>query len=108
MGDLKFSLLALFCSDDEPPSFNICPADVINSTDASLNTSVIYWQEPTITDNVGVATNDSSHKPGDVFPVGRTKVTYSVSDGAGNTNNCSFVVTVEGEFTCFDTPVFTS
>ncbi|XP_022087623.1 hyalin-like, partial [Acanthaster planci] len=83
--------------DDEPPSFKACPADIINSTDAGLNSSVVYWQEPTITDNVGVVANYSSHSPGDVFPVGNTTVIYIASDSAGNTNNCLFSVSVEDD-----------
>ncbi|XP_038072761.1 uncharacterized protein LOC119741140 isoform X2 [Patiria miniata] len=83
--------------DDEPPRFNICPGNVVNTTDPGMNSSVVYWQEPVVTDNVRVVTNGSSHSPGDIFPLGSTNVTYNVSDGAGNTNNCSFVVLVEDD-----------
>ncbi len=36
----------------------------------------------------------STHEPGDVFPVGTTTVTYTATDGSGNTSTCSFDVTV--------------
>ena len=39
-----------------------------------------------------------SHSPGAFFPPGERTVTYVFTDGAGNTAECSFTVTVrEGE-----------
>ncbi|MGB1205030.1 MAG: HYR domain-containing protein, partial [Chitinophagales bacterium] len=46
----------------------------------------------------------STHNSGDIFPLGTTTVTYTVTDAAGNSNTCSFTVTVIDEelptFTC--------
>ena len=38
-----------------------------------------------------------SHRPGDVFPLGTTSVTYTATDGAGNESTASFAVTVIDE-----------
>ncbi|XP_038051960.1 uncharacterized protein LOC119724809 isoform X2 [Patiria miniata] len=84
--------------DLEAPTVMGCPMEVVNTTDFRVSSSVVYWQEPVITDNVGVTNSSSSHVPGDVFPVGNTTVTYTAIDDAGNVNmNCSFVVTVEDD-----------
>ena len=47
-------------------------------------------------DNVGVvSTNQTAGLPsGALFPVGKTTNTFVVADAAGNTNTCTFVVTV--------------
>ena len=58
----------------------------------------VEWCEPTATDNctpVGSLLWTKSHLPGEVFPVGITTVTYTVTDTALNiSNECSFTVTV--------------
>jgi hypothetical protein len=36
----------------------------------------------------------SNHQPGDTFPLGTTKVTYTAKDASGNTSTCCFNVTV--------------
>src|SRR5690606_40139721 len=49
---------------------------------------------PTTSNNCTISLT-SSHKSGEVFPIGTTTVTYTATDGAGNTTTCSFDVTVE-------------
>ena len=73
-----------------------CPADIINATDPGLINATVYWQEPTFSDNDGVSSNTSTHRPGDTFGLESTTVTYNVTDNSGNMANCSFVVTIEG------------
>src|SRR5690606_2323122 len=55
--------------------------------------AVVEWTAPTASDNCSVLLS-SSHNSGDVFLVGTTTVTYTATDGAGNTATCSFNVTV--------------
>src|SRR4029453_8521280 len=52
------------------------------------------WTAPTASDNCPGVSLGSNHNPGDTFPVGPTTVTYTATDGAGNTATCSFTVTV--------------
>ena len=55
---------------------------------------LILWNEPTATDNSGmVPSRIQSHRPGDIFLVGDTPVTYIFSDQAGNDATCQFVIT---------------
>src|SRR5690606_22658722 len=63
------------------------------TTDASSCGAVVTWTAPTASDNCSVSLS-SSHNSGDVFPLGTTTVTYTATDGAGNTATCSFDVTV--------------
>ena len=90
------SLVANFV-DIEPPSIHNCPQDIKVSNTLGTCDAQVSWTEPTATDNIGVTSFTSDHKPGETFPVGATTVTYTARDAAGNTAICSFVVTVEDE-----------
>ena len=72
------------------------PSDIIQNTDAGKATAVVSWTEPTATDNSGVQTMTSSHKPGDVFNIGITNVSYTSTDGAANMATSTFSVTIQG------------
>ncbi len=81
--------------DTENPVITGCPANITVGNDPNVCGAMVSWIEPTATDNVGVASFTSDHKPGDSFPVGTTTVTYTAKDAAGNMAVCSFTVTVE-------------
>ena len=83
--------------DDESPVISGCPSDVSGNTDGGIATGTISWTAPTATDNSGTQTLTSTHNPGDSFPIGTTTVTYTATDAAGNTANCSFEVVVAGK-----------
>ncbi|XP_022088734.1 LOW QUALITY PROTEIN: uncharacterized protein LOC110978223 [Acanthaster planci] len=102
-GNMNSCAFVVVITDNESPELQ-CPTFIFNSTDANQNSSVVFWQEPVFTDNVGVVSNESTHSPGDVFPLGNSTVTYTVSDEAGNTANCSFIVSVEDD----EAPMFSS
>ncbi|XP_071508204.1 uncharacterized protein [Diadema antillarum] len=72
-----------------------CSRDVRNIS------STATWREPTASDNSGHVTLTSTHQSGDTFPIGRTTVTYTAIDLAGNVANCSFLVIID-----IDDPVF--
>jgi len=81
--------------DNIPPVLSACPGDFA----VPAGVGVCYWDStggwavPTATDNCSaVVTSDWS--PGDLFPIGDTTVTYIATDPSGNTDSCSFTVTV--------------
>lgn len=81
--------------DKTPPVLANCPADILVTADANSCQAVVLWTEPTFTDNCEKGELTSSHKPGDVFPVGVTQVEYKASDASGNVSQCYFNITVK-------------
>src|SRR5690554_3520194 len=89
-------------NDTEAPVIVDCPTDITVNNDLGSCDAVVTWTAPTFTDNCTNTTLTSTHEPGDVFPVGTTTVTYTATDGEGNTATCSFEVTVNDT----EAPVF--
>ena len=81
--------------DTVSPVITSCPADITQDNDAGNCSAVVTWTAPTFFDNSGSYTTVWSHSSGDVFAVGTTTVTATVTDAAGNSTVCSFDVTVE-------------
>jgi len=82
-------------TDDQAPTFSNCPGNSSVSNDQGDCGANVAWTPPTLSDNCPAVSSNSSHNPGDFFPVGSTTVTYSGSDAAGNAaTNCVFTVTV--------------
>ncbi len=79
--------------DLEPPVIGNCQ-NLVYATDPGACGAVIRWSPPSTMDNCGLATVTSNRRPGDFFPPGSTTVTYVVTDTSGNTNSCSFSVTI--------------
>lgn len=81
--------------DNEAPAFTNCSAN-INLTTTSACSAVATWTTPTATDNCGVPTVVQTQGPvsGSNFPIGTTTVSYLATDAAGNTEVCTFDVTV--------------
>jgi hypothetical protein len=69
-----------------------CPEDITVSAD-SENCSAIVDFDVEITDNCNFTVN-YSHESGSEFPIGITEVTVTATDDSGNSNTCSFHVTV--------------
>jgi hypothetical protein len=85
--------------DNTPPVFSACPSDITVYTGPSRTTcdQVATWTAPTATDNCTDAAHllvSGDHQPGETFPVGMTKVTYTAKDANGNSAQCSFNVIV--------------
>ena len=79
--------------DTQAPTIN-CPVSVSASAEFGLCGANVPFVV-TYNDNCGGATVQfQSHQSGSFFPVGTTLVTVIVQDLAGNTNTCSFNVTV--------------
>ena len=84
-------------ADTIPPTIYGCPASFSVNADAGLCTAVVDWTPPTADDvccDTDIVVN-STHNPFDTFGLGSTTVTYTFTDGCGNFETCSFVVTVE-------------
>ena len=81
-------------TDDTEDPMVTCPADITVSTDAGLCTaSGVDLGMVMSSDNCGVTstTNDATEP----YSLGTTTVTWTVSDGSGNSATCSQTVTVE-------------
>ena len=75
----------------------LCPTNITTTvTPLSCGADVIY-NLPTATDNCStgiVPSLEAGFASGATFPLGATVVTYEAEDAAGNTESCSFTVTV--------------
>jgi hypothetical protein len=81
-------------NDTQNPSIT-CPSPVTKNNDANLCSAVVNYSNATATDNCpGVGSPSCAPASGSPFPVGTTTVTCTVSDAHGNSNSCSFTVTV--------------
>lgn len=81
--------------DEQRPVISGCPSDRAVSCNPGACLAIVSWPEPTVTDNCGIASFASTHSPGDSFAKGGpTTVTYTAIDVNGNTETCSFTVTV--------------
>ena len=84
-------------TDDEAPALLGLSSDLSLPAEAGLCSAAAMWAAPTTSDNCQVSTLTSTHSPGDVFVVGSTEVSYTVSDIHGNETTASFLVTVSDQ-----------
>ncbi|HEY2952459.1 MAG TPA: HYR domain-containing protein, partial [Verrucomicrobiae bacterium] len=80
-------------NDIEPPLLT-CPGDIVANADPGQCGKSNLTYSASATDNCAVVSVDCNPASGSTFPKGVSTVTCTVSDGAGNTNRCSFTVTV--------------
>ena len=84
-------------SDDELPNIT-CPADVMNNTTLGLANGSAMWSNATVTDNSGeTITPVVNETSGSSFDIGVHTVQFTATDSSGNSNNCTFTVTIEGK-----------
>jgi len=84
-----------------------CPADINESNDPGLCSAVVNFVEPVGSGaGTGITTVlTTGLAPGSAFPVGTTTVTYTVTNNEGDSESCSFDVTVDDiEDPVFDCP----
>ena len=80
--------------DTTAPTLAACPAD-ITTPQTGPSGAVVTFSLPSALDNCdGSPVVVSSHASGSTFPPGPTTVTVTASDLSGNTNACTFIVTV--------------
>jgi len=78
--------------DNQAPVFTSCPPNIAISNDPGVCSGATALGSPTVTDNCSVASVvASSTGP---FPVGTTVVTWTATDGSGNTSTCTQNVNV--------------
>jgi gliding motility-associated-like protein len=85
--------------DVDPPTISNCPLDTVLNNDSSLCGAVFVYSIPTAMDNCGsvltpVQIDTTGYMSNDLFPVGTTQLVYAVTDSAGNSDTCSFIITV--------------
>jgi large repetitive protein len=90
-GNKGTCLLDVHVKDKSNPVLTACPANIVvpNGSCGVATT----WVPPQASDNCSV-TLSSNYQSGHIFPPGITTVTYTGTDGSGNTATCSFTVTV--------------
>jgi len=93
-GNIATGVFGITVVDNTGPVASGVPTNIVTSVAAGTCSRAVTWVEPTFTDGCGVASTIRSHTPGQVFPLGATTVTYTVSDTNGNTTVTSFGVTV--------------
>jgi hypothetical protein len=76
-----------------PPSI-ICPPNIVKSTTAGTCVASNVTWTVTTADNCTTVTTSCTPASGSTFVVGTNSVTCTVTDSSGNTNSCSFTVTV--------------
>jgi len=86
----QFTIMVL---DESPPVFEICLSDISVSTGTRAEAKAT-WSAPTASDPCSEVILESTHEPGDYFPIGSTDVTYTATDDSGNTANCTFKVKI--------------
>jgi hypothetical protein len=80
--------------DTTPPTVN-CPSNIVTTNDALQCSAMVTYPSPTATDNCGTVTNITEDFPsGSTFAKGTNTVTVTAVDNAGNTNTCTFTITV--------------
>jgi hypothetical protein len=80
-------------NDDTPPAVTCPPDIVVNAPAGDCSASVNFTVAAG--DNCSVPTVVSSPASGSDFPVGTTTVVTTATDAAGNSQSCSFTVTVK-------------
>jgi hypothetical protein len=86
---------AVTVKDTEPPSITCPPNIVTSTTPGTCVASNVTWTV-TAADNCTNATVSCTPASGSTFAVGTNNVTCTATDSSGNTNSCSFTVTVNG------------
>ncbi len=82
-------------NDTTDPVIAACPTNIVVSNDTGSCGALVTWTAPTVSDNCGaVSLTTNNYNSGDLFLPGTTTVVYTATDAAGNTDTCSFTVTV--------------
>ena len=91
-GNSSFCTATVTVEDSVAPTIT-CAADQTQNLDAGLCTAAVTVVGPTISDNCSIAsiTNDfnSTADASDDYPLGTTTVTWTLTDGSGNTATCT-------------------
>ncbi|MGG5488407.1 HYR domain-containing protein, partial [Gaetbulibacter sp. PBL-D1] len=78
-------------NDNENPTIS-CPSDITVNADGNCEATSVTLINPTVNDNCSIDTI-TNNAPA-TFPLGNTTVTWTVTDLAGNSSQCTQIVTV--------------
>ncbi|MEH6764690.1 MAG: BspA family leucine-rich repeat surface protein [Aequorivita antarctica] len=94
-GNVSTCTTVVTVEDSIPPAI-ACPADITVNTDLGNCSAIVNFPMPIASDNCGVATVTQTigDPSGSMFPVGATTIEFTATDVNGNTNTCSFIITV--------------
>ena len=94
-GNVSTCTTVVTVEDVTPPSI-ACPADVTTSNDPGICGATVFFADAIATDECGVMSVVQTMGPpsGSVFPVGTTTIEFTATDVNGNTNTCTFDITV--------------
>lgn len=81
--------------DNENPELT-CPSDMVKNIPAGDCSTIVLFAPPTASDNCGVVSviQTQGFPSGGNFPVGENQLTFVASDAAGNTDTCTFTISV--------------
>ncbi|MFH2095108.1 MAG: HYR domain-containing protein, partial [Bacteroidota bacterium] len=88
----------IYIESDLPPVIT-CPSNITVGTDANICGAVVSYTPPVGTDDctpnpVTVQSDGTGLSSGSFFSIGTTTLVYTVTDSIGQTNSCSFNITV--------------
>ncbi len=99
------------CGNSETCSFTVtvnpvdaeitfdCPNDITLIEEPGQNSAVVVWTEPTATTTcftgITTITQTAGLTNGSAFPEGTTTVSYEITDECGNSETCSFDITID-------------
>nr|WP_241551473.1 HYR domain-containing protein [Gramella oceanisediminis] len=94
-GNTTTSSFTVTVTDTEAPVVS-CPEGLTVSTMEGEDYAIVDFAPATATDNCEVSVEQTAGPvSGSQFPLGTTTVTFTATDAAGNTTECSFSITVE-------------
>ncbi|MGE4620412.1 MAG: HYR domain-containing protein, partial [Planctomycetota bacterium] len=93
-GNIAEYTFTVTIQDTEFPEIQNVPLTVEVDAEPGLCTAVANWDAATPMDNCGILNYESSHTPGDVFPVGTTTITLTAEDSHFNVSTSTFEVVV--------------
>ncbi|MBK8624415.1 MAG: HYR domain-containing protein [Saprospiraceae bacterium] len=90
------SAMIVVSNDVTPPVFSNCPANITVNVDVDLCASNVVYSTPIATDcnNPVTVVRTSGIASGSIFPLGVSTIVFTATDRCGNTNTCSFTITV--------------
>ncbi|KAJ8021267.1 Hyalin [Holothuria leucospilota] len=91
----SFVITISSATGDRPPVITNCPGSITDFADDAFSGALVNWRAPDVTDDSpGMLEVTQSHIPPEFFAIGEHMVTYTFTDSAGNSETCSFMVTV--------------
>ncbi|MCF8276209.1 MAG: HYR domain-containing protein [Flavobacteriales bacterium] len=96
-GNTSLCSFSVTVEDTEDPLM-VCPNGIVAYVEPNTCQAVVTYDDPTVTDNCNqsiVPMLQSGLSSGDSFPLGDSQITFSATDGNGQSVSCSFTITVE-------------